>query len=495
MLLKDLINKIEIIKTIGNSDLNIGKIEYDSRCVGKNDLFVAITGLEKDGHDYIQDAADKGAVAVVVQKEGSYPLSMQIVVTDSRLALANLANIYYDFPSRKLKLVGITGTNGKTTTSYMIKSILDMDNQKTGLIGTINHYVGDEKISASHTTPESLDLQRLFTEMLKKKVTSVVMEVSSHALSLERVWGTDFDVALFTNLGREHLDFHQDMESYKNAKGRLFRMLKDDGKWAILNRDDPHWNYFFKQAKVPKLTYSMEKKKADVFPQNFSIGFEGTKMELFTPAGEVKINLKFLGKTNLYNALAATTAGLALEIDLDLIKKGLEFVSPVPGRMERINWGQKTNILIDYAHTPDAFLKLLNTLRDLTPGKIWMVFGCGGDRDKGKRPEMGRIASDLADYVIITRDNPRTEDLDEINQQIIRGMVRKERVKIILDRKKAIQEVLENAKEKDTVILAGKGHESYQIIGKKKIHFSEREIVENFLKEKGFAPIKSEISV
>ncbi len=495
MLLNELIDKIEVIKISGKTDFNIHKIEYDSRCVGENDLFVAITGLEMDGHDYIQDAVDKGAVAVVVQKEGSYASPTVIVVPDSRLALANLANIYYDFPSRKLKLVGITGTNGKTTTSYMIKSILEADNQKTGLIGTINHYIGNQKIPTSHTTPESLDLQRLFSEMLKKEVTSVVMEVSSHALSLERVWGTDFDVALFTNLGREHLDFHQDMESYRNAKGKLFKMLEDDGKWAILNRDDPYWEFFFKQAKVPKLSYSMEKKKADVFPQSFSIGFEGTRMELFTPAGQIGINLRLLGKANLYNALASTTTGLALGMDLDLIKKGLESVSPVPGRMERIDWGQKTNILIDYAHTPDAYLKLLNTIRELTPGKIWMVFGCGGDRDKGKRPEMGRIASDLADYVIITQDNPRTEDLDEINQQIIEGVMRTEKVKIIQDRKEAIQEVLENAKEKDTVILAGKGHESYQIIGKKKFHFSEREIVEDFLKKKGFAPAKSEISV
>ncbi|MGB2696277.1 MAG: UDP-N-acetylmuramoyl-L-alanyl-D-glutamate--2,6-diaminopimelate ligase [Candidatus Zixiibacteriota bacterium] len=495
MLLKNLIDNIDVSKTSGNLNLNIQKIEYDSRCVGENDLFVAITGLEKDGHDFIQDAVDKGAVAAVVQKEGSYPLPTEIVVPDSRLALANVANKYYDFPSRKLKLVGITGTNGKTTTSYMIKSILEVSHQKTGLIGTINHYIGNQKIAASHTTPESLDLQRLFTDMLKEGVSSVVMEVSSHALSLERVWGTDFDVALFTNLGREHLDFHQDMESYRNAKGKLFKMLEEDGKWAVLNRDDPYWEYFFKQAKVPKLSYSIEKNKADVFPQSFSISFNGTKMMLSTPAGEVKINIKFSGKANLYNALASTTCGLALGIDLDVIKKGLESVPPVPGRMERIDWGQKTNVLIDYAHTPDAFLKLLNTLRELTPGKIWMVFGCGGDRDKGKRPEMGRIATDLADHVIITRDNPRTEDLDEINQQIIEGVVKKERVEIILDRKEAIRKALENAKEKDTVILAGKGHESYQIVGKRKLHFSEKEIVENFLKEKGFAPAKSEISV
>lgn len=493
MLLKNLIDSLQIKKSSDSFDINIRKIEYDSRSVGENDLFVAITGLEKDGHEFIPDAVDRGAVAAVVQKAGSYPVKTKIVVPNSRLALAELANKYYDYPSRKLKLIGITGTNGKTTTSYMVKSILEVANQKTGLIGTINHYIGDQKIPASHTTPESLDLQRLFSEMLNNGISYVVMEVSSHALSLDRVWETDFDVAVFTNLSREHLDFHQDMESYKNAKGKFFNMLKDEGKWAILNRDDPHWDYFFNQAKVPKLNYSVERGKADVFPKSFSIGFGRTKMELSTPAGEVKIDLKLFGKANLYNALASTTCCLALGIDLDLVKKGLESIAFIPGRMEKIDWGQKFNILIDYAHTADAFQGLLHTARELTRGKIWMVFGCGGDRDKGKRPEMGRVASDLADFVILTCDNPRTEDLDEINQQIYEGVVRKEKVRIIKDREEAIREVLRSAREGDTVILAGKGHENYQIIGRRKFHFSEKEIVENFLKEKGFVTAKTEI--
>jgi UDP-N-acetylmuramoyl-L-alanyl-D-glutamate--2,6-diaminopimelate ligase len=495
MLLRDLIDNLKIQKTSGDLDIEIKKLEYDSRAVGEGDLFVAIPGLEKDGHEFIQDAVARGSVAAILQKDKSYPLKTKVIVLDSRLALAKLANRYYDFPSKKLKLVGITGTNGKTTTSYLIKSILEAANQKTGLIGTINYYIGDQKMTASHTTPESLDLQRLFSKMLRNGVSYVVMEVSSHALSLDRVLETDFDVAVFTNLSREHLDFHQDMESYKNAKGEFFRMLEDDGKWAILNRDDPHWDYFYKQAKVPKLNYSMENGKADVFPRNFEIGFDKTKIQLSTPSGEVKINLKLLGKTNLYNALASTTCGLALGIDLDIIKKGLESVTSIPGRMEKIDWGQKFNILIDYAHTPYAFQKLLHTIREFTKGKIWMVFGCGGDRDKGKRPEMGRVASDLADHVILTCDNPRTEDLDQINQEIYEGVVRKEKVKIIKEREKAVREALENAKEGDTVILAGKGHENYQIIGKKKSHFSEKEIVENFLKEKGFVPLKTEVSI
>ncbi len=495
MFLKDLIDRIETIKSSDNLDIKITKIEYDSRSVGKNDLFVAIPGLEKDGHEFIRDAAGRGAVAAVVQKDGSYPVKAKIVVANSRLTLARLANRYYDYPSRKLKLVGITGTNGKTTASYMIKSILEAANQKTGLIGTINHYVGSKKIPASHTTPESLDLQRLFSEMLNSGVSHVVMEVSSHALSLDRVFETDFDVGVFTNLSREHLDFHQDMESYRNAKGKFFSMLEDDGKWAILNRDDPHWDYFFNQAKVPKLNYSMEHGKADVFPKSFSINFDCTRMELCTPAGEVKIKLKLLGKANLYNALASATCGLALGIDLDIIQKGLESSTFIPGRMELIDWGQKFNILIDYAHTADAFQRLLHTVRDLTQGKIWMVFGCGGDRDKGKRPEMGKVASDLADYVILTCDNPRTENLDQINQQIYEGAARKEKVNIIRDREEAIREVLNNAKEGDTVILAGKGHENYQIIGKRKFRFVEKELVESFLKEKGFVPVKQEISL
>ena len=307
MFLKDLIDNVQIKKSSDNLDIDIRKIEYDSRSVREDDLFVAIPGLQKDGHEFIPDAVNRGAVAAVVQRDGSYRVKAKIVVPDSRVALAKLANRYYDYPSRKLKLIGITGTNGKTTISYMIKAILEVANKKAGLIGTINHYIGDQKIPASHTTPESLDLQRLLSDMLNSGVSWVVMEVSSHALSLERVGETDFDAAVFTNLSREHLDFHQDMESYKIAKGKLFNMLEDDGKWAILNRDDPHWDYFFSQARVPKLNYSTERGKADVFPKDFSVGLAGTKMELSTPAGEVKINLKLLGKANLYNALASTT--------------------------------------------------------------------------------------------------------------------------------------------------------------------------------------------
>lgn len=488
MLLKDLIQDLEIKETSGSLDLEIEKIEYDSRSVRQNDLFVAISGLEKDGHEFVKDAAKRGAVAGVLQKEGSYPVKTRIVVPSTRRALAQLANRYYGFPSRKLKLIGITGTNGKTTTSYLIKSILEAQGQRTGLIGTIDYYVGDRRIPASHTTPESLDLQRLLSEMLKGGISHVVMEVSSHALALDRVVETDFDSAVFTNLSREHLDFHQDMESYKIAKGKFFQMMRDDGKWAILNRDDPQWDYFFSQAKVPKLNYSVERGNADVFPKSFSIGFEGTELELSTPAGEVKISFKLLGKSNLYNALASAACCLAMGIDLDTIKKGLESAAYIPGRMEKIDGGQKFNILIDYAHTPYAFQRLLQTARELTQGKMWMVFGCGGDRDKGKRPEMGRVASDLTDFVILTCDNPRTENLDQINQQIYQGVVNKEKVRIIKDREEAIREALGSASEGDTVILAGKGHEDYQIIGKKKIHFSERKIVEDFLKERALCP-------
>lgn len=488
MLLKELIQDLEIKNISGDLDLKVTKIEYDSRSVQKDDLFVAIPGLEKDGHEFIPDAVNRGAVAVVAEKQHSCAVKTKILVPSSRRALAQLASRYYDFPSRKLKLIGITGTNGKTTTSHLIKSILEAGNQRTGLIGTINYYIGDKRIPASHTTPESLDLQKLLSQMLNNGVSCVVMEVSSHALSLDRVGETDFDVAVFTNLSREHLDFHQDMESYKVAKGKFFQMLKDDGKWAILNRDDPHWSYFFNQAKVPKLNYSAERGKADVFPESFSIGLDGTEMKLSTPAGEIKIEFQLLGKSNLYNALASVTCCLAMGIDLDIIGKGLESVKSIPGRMERIDCGQEFNILIDYAHTPYAFERLLQTARELTKGKMWMVFGCGGDRDKGKRPEMGRVASDLADFVILTCDNPRTEDLDRINQQIYQGVIKKEKVKIIKDRQEAIQEALKGAREGDTVILAGKGHENYQIIGETKIYFSEKEIVQNFLKQRAFCP-------
>lgn len=491
MILAELLKGVKIKKISGDTDIKIEKVEYDSRNVSKNDLFVAIEGEEFDGHDFIPEATEEGAVAVVVEKSRGFfeklkpSLKAEVVVSNTRVALSQISDRFYHFPSKRLKVIGVTGTNGKTTTTYMIKSILEEAKKKVGLIGTIAHIIDQKKIQAFHTTPESLDLHRILYQMVSERISYVVMEVSSHSLALHRVEDVDFDIGIFTNLTRDHLDFHKTFESYREAKGILFEKLKKDDKWAILNRDDPNWEFFESKAKVPKLTYSLKKEGADVFPLEFKSELSGTKLNLSTPLGEEKINLDVLGKLNLYNALASATCCVALGIDLSTIKKGLESFRDVSGRMERIVLGQKYNVLIDYAHTPDALEKVLEDAKEITKGNLILVFGCGGDRDKGKRPIMGKIASDLADRVIITSDNPRTEDPEAIVQQIYQGTEPKKKVELTVDRKKAIKHALELAKENDTVIIAGKGHEDYQILGKRKIHFSDKEEVKKFFKEKG----------
>jgi len=491
MLLAELLKGVEVKRISGSTDITIQKIEYDSRSVSANNLFVAIRGFEKDGHDFIPEAVKEGASAVVVEKSEGFleklkpHLRAEAVVSNSRAALSQISCRFYGYPSAKLKVIGVTGTNGKTTTTHMIKSILENAKKRVGLIGTIVHMIDQRRLPALHTTPESLDLHRLFSQILSEKIFYVVMEVSSHSLALHRVEDIDFDIGIFTNLTRDHLDFHQSFESYREAKGYLFEKLKGQSSWAVLNLDDPNCEFFYKKVKVPKLTFSLKKGNGDVFPLEFETDILGTKLRLFTPIGEERINLKVFGKLNLSNALASAACCVALGIDLSTIKKGLESFKDVPGRMERIVLGQKYNVLIDYAHTPDALQKVLEDAKEITKGDLILVFGCGGDRDKGKRPMMGKIASNLADQVIITSDNPRTEDPEAIVKQVYQGIENKKKVALFTDRKEAIKHALEKAKEKDTVIIAGKGHEDYQILGKRKIHFSDREEVERFFKKKG----------
>ena len=490
MILAELIKNLKYKEFSGVKNLEINKIEYDSRLIQEGDLFVAIPGFQIDGHNFIPEAIKRGAVASVMERDGDYPLKAKILVTDTRIALSHLANKFFDFPSSRMGLVGITGTNGKTSITYMIKSILEKKGHKVGLLGTIAYFLGDKKINATHTTPESLDLQRILSQMSQNKISWVVMEASSHSLALNRVEDIDFDVAVFTNLTREHLDFHKTMESYREAKGILFenlsiqRVEKKEKKWAILNRDDPNWEFFYNKAKVPKLTYSLEKGEGDVYPKSFVYDLNGIRMDLKTPSEQIEVKLNLLGKSNIYNALASAAVCSAIGIDLAMIKSGLESLSPIPGRMEKIDCGQNFNIIIDYAHTPYAFERLLNDIREISKGKIFLVFGCGGDRDKGKRPLMGEIASRLADFSFITSDNPRTEDPQRIFEDILARVEDKRKVKIVADRKEAIRKVLEEARKNDTVILAGKGHEDYQIIGDKKVHFSDKEEVLNFFKIK-----------
>jgi len=485
--LKKLLRVLPSKKISGDVDLNIKKIEYDSRRINLGDLFVAIQGYSDDGHKYIHSAVKKGAVAVIAQKDGDFRTRAKIIVPDVREALALLASHFYGFPSKKLKVVGITGTNGKTTISFLVRSILKQNQKKVGLIGTIAYWMNDRKIEARNTTPESLDLQKMFYRMLEERISEVVMEVSSHALALHRVDGTLFDVAVFTNLNHEHLDFHKTMDAYREAKGLLFKKLKEKGGCAVINVDDTNWRYFSQQTETECLTYSLNDPSADFFTTNFICTPERSLIQMATPAGEMKLNFKLIGESNIYNALASVAVGFALEIEPDTIKSGLEAVEGIPGRMERIQAGQDFNIWIDYGHTPHAFERLLKTARRLTKGKLLFLFGCGGDRDCGKRPMMGKVASRYADLIFLTEDNPRSEDPRVIVQQIMHGIEEKDKVQIVIDRAEGITKALEIAKAGDTLVLAGKGHEDYQIIGDKKIHFSDKETVLKLLNASALA--------
>jgi len=481
--LKELLKALPTLDVSGTPNLIIKKIEYDSRRVNRGDLFVALEGHSEDGHQYVPSAIKNGAVAVVVQEDGDYRAKVKIIVPNTREALALLANRFYDFPSRRMKVVGITGTNGKTTITYLVRSILMHDRKKVGLIGTIAYWIGDQKINAKNTTPESLDLQRMFSRMLEEKIIAVVMEVSSHALTMYRVDGTEFDVAVFTNLNHEHLDYHHTMEAYREAKGRLFKKIKKDRGVAVINMDDPNWRYFYDQVETKCLTYSLVDPKADFYTKSYICTPEGTLIQIATPAGEIRLDFPLIGEMNVYNALASVAVGFALKIDPPVIKSGLEAMEGVPGRMERIKAGQDFNIWIDYGHTPHAFKILLRTARQMTKGNLFFLFGCGGDRDQGKRPLMGEMASQYADRIFLTEDNPRSEDPKAIIDQIMQGIEDKRKVEIIIDRKEGIRRALELAKPGDTLILAGKGHEDYQIIGDKKIHFSDKETVLELLSE------------
>ncbi len=484
--LKELLATLPSKKIFGPTDLDIRKIEYDSRHITEGDLFLAIPGFQEDGHEYINSALEKGALGVVVQTSGDYKTRVKIIVPDTREALALLTSKFFDSPSDRLKVVGITGTNGKTTITYLVKSILEKAGRKVGLIGTIAYFIGQDKLVAQNTTPESLDLQRMFSQMIGKGTDTAVMEVSSHALALKRVVGVDFDVAVFTNLNREHLDFHKTLSAYKKSKGLLFEMLSDKS-YAVINMDDPNWKYFYDKAKTNKLTYSFNDEGADFYAKSYSSDLEGSQIDLVTPNGEIKVNLKLLGETNIYNALASAAVGVALKVNLETIKSGLESVEGIPGRMEKIEVGQDFNLLIDYAHTPYALEGLLKTVRRLTPGDLFVLFGCGGDRDQGKRPQMGKVASLLADRVFLTEDNPRSEDPEKIIDQIMQGIKNKDKVEIIIDRKEGIKRALNMAKKGDSLVLAGKGHENYQEKKGRKFHFSDKETVLEWLRQSALA--------
>jgi len=457
-------------------DLEITGLAYDSRRLQKGEIFVAIKGEQADGHDFIAEAQQKGAAAVIVEEKTKVPKGMPFIrVKDSRRELSRLAANFYGHPSRKLKVIGITGTNGKTTTAFLIQQILKKAGLKCGLIGTVNYDTGREVISATRTTPESLDLQKLLSEMTENGLDFVVMEVSAHALSLKRVNDINFKEAIFTNFSQDHLDFYPSLDGYLKAKLSLFAMLSPTS-FAIINNDDPAKDRFKEITKAKTYLYGFGDSSL-IRGRLIKADLECSRFKVYYPQGETEINFKLKGRFNIYNALAAFGAAYALGLSPLTIKEALTEAKGVPGRLQAVDYPLPFKVIIDYAHTPDGLQNVLEAIKEITPGRIITVFGAGGNRDRSKRPLMGEVAGSLSDIVIVTSDNPRKEDPQKIIEDILEGLKgRKTGVIVEIDRRRAIARAFRLAAGGDTVLIAGKGHETYQIIGEKTIHFDDYEV-------------------
>jgi UDP-N-acetylmuramoyl-L-alanyl-D-glutamate--2,6-diaminopimelate ligase len=482
---------VDTVRTLATTPTELGAaagtpvsaIAYDSRRVVPGSVFVALKGLKADGDAFAEQAVSRGARAIV--SESAKPAGITapwIVVRDARLALALLAGRFFNHPSRRMPVIGVTGTNGKTTTSYLLCSILDAAGMRAGMLGTVAYRIAGEDREASRTTPEAPDVQQLLNEMLTRGSQSAVMEVSSHALSLKRVDGMRFAAGVFTNLTRDHLDFHADMEAYFAAKRRLFEMLPPDAP-AVINLDDPRGASLAEISSRP-VTYAI-KARADVAPGPFEMTLGGLRGAITTPKGRVSIGSRLVGQPNLYNILAATATATALDVPNEAIERGIENLHGVPGRFEVVSQSglDEVTVVVDYAHTDDALRNLLETARPLSPQRIITVFGCGGDRDRSKRPLMGMIAARLSDVVVITSDNPRSEDPKRIIEEIERGIpagtqasTRAPVVESVVERADAIERAISLAGRGDVVLIAGKGHEKYQQIGDRVLPFDDGEV-------------------
>ena len=498
MKLKDVVSGLEC-RVYGNLNIEVTGVTQDSRLVKKGDIFVALKGNHVDGSAFIEDAVNLGAKAVVTDQLIEIKNIIVIVVSDLRFALAYLSSVVYSHPDMKLLMIAVTGTNGKTTITYLLENILNKAGMRAGVIGTINCRYGSKVIPANNTTPESSQIFRTLSDMKKAKVKSAVMEVSSHALSLGRVEGIEFDTGIFTNLTRDHLDFHKDMEDYFHAKQKLFFSLENQTKhypgkskdsesnlipkFAIINIDDPWGRKLIKSVKnTTIITYGINR-KADVKAKNIKVTTKGAEFTLITPVGRGKVKFNYIGMYNVYNALASVAAALSAGISLEHIIKCLEHAPYVPGRLQKVDVGQPYTVVVDYAHTDDALKNALSALRQLPYSRLITVFGCGGDRDRTKRPIMGDVATKLSDFVFITSDNPRSEDPVRIALDIEVGVRRRNRnnYSVILDREKAISSAIAMAQKGDIVLLAGKGHETYQIINDQKFHFNDAETAEKYI--------------
>lgn len=465
----------------------IKDIHYDSRQVTAGSLFVCIPGLRTDGHLFAFDAIAKGAEALIVERPVKVPSHIPVIqVPDSRKALARLAVSFYDHPSTKFSLIGITGTNGKTSTAILLQAIMREWGKKVGLLGTIANQIQDKILPTTHTTPESLELQSLFSKMVEAETDYVMMEVSSHALKLGRVAETEFDIGIFTNLSQDHLDFHEDFADYRRAKLQLFQQLqtgiKKRPKYVLINADEPESIHFHQIAKVPVYTYGLEN-GAHFRATEIELGNRGISFRLQGLAN-TPFQVNMSGRFSVYNTLAAIGVAIKEGIPMGIIQEALAKFPGVPGRFEMVDGGQDFTVVVDYAHTPDGLENVLQTAKEICSRRIITVFGCGGDRDQSKRPLMGAVAKRWSDYAIITSDNPRTENPETIIAQIEEGFLTAEghsQHRVFLDRREAIAGALSMARTGDLVLIAGKGHEDYQIVGHKKHPFSDQKVVKEIL--------------
>lgn len=468
----------------GSPDTEVNRVVYDSRQAQPGALFVAVPGFKTDGHAFVADAVRRGASAVVVEQPVDAPPQVAVLqVGSARKALASLAARLYRWPSRKLRVIGVTGTNGKTTTTHLIRSILMQQGHTVGLIGTVHNFIGQEELPAQLTTPQASDLQELMHRMVEAGCSHVVMEVSSEGLDMHRVDDVEFDIGVFTNLTQDHLNYHGTLENYRAAKMQLFRMLGQAGakpnKTAILNMDDVAASSFRDACAVPVRYFGMDT-RADVRASHITSGSRGSSFLLHTPEGDLALTLRLAGRFNIYNAMAAAAACQGEGVSLPVIQRALEAAVGVSGRMEAIDAGQPFGVFVDYAHSPDGLENVLRTAQDFATGRVIAVFGCGGDRDRTKRPQMGRIAAERSEYLIITSDNPRSEEPEAIVRDIERGVLDitapGQYYEIVVDRASAIARAIAIAAPNDVIIIAGKGHETYQIFKDKTIDFDDRAV-------------------
>jgi UDP-N-acetylmuramoyl-L-alanyl-D-glutamate--2,6-diaminopimelate ligase len=477
-----------VVRVVGDSSIPIAGLTFDSRAVGRGDMFFCITGTVTDGHHFARDAIAAGAAAVCVER----PLDVsvpQVVVTDGRRAMARIAASWFGHPARGALMLGVTGTNGKTTTAFLLESILKSAGRNTGLIGTIETRWATERRPGVRTTPESVELQELLAVMRSRGVDAIAMEVTSHALSLQRVEGIRFDVATFTNLSQDHLDFHSSMDEYFQAKRSLF--TPERAVCGVVNLDDPHGRLLAESAPIRVVGFGVAA-DAHVQAQSVALGPHGSNFTLVTPEEEFEVSTPLAGRFNISNCLAAAATALEGGIEPPAIQAGIGNVAAVPGRFESVDAGQPFAVIVDYAHTPDSLDNVLRAARGLTRlmgGRVLCAFGCGGDRDRGKRPLMGAAAARLADYVVVTSDNPRSEDPESIISQILEGVVAEREAgpdAVVPDRRRAIEHVLAQAHDGDVVLIAGKGHETGQEFADRTVPFDDREVARALLRDLGY---------